>query len=151
MVWLYSVAFEPEISRLPLAQVTEGEGTKGFIVAKLFVGVSNKESLPSPADTEKLLGVKSFPLPDLSLPIVVAVAAELSDKSKWNPFVPYVPSYFLGLHIPVWKSVYPKLDGVSCCPSTKLISAKYPSKSLEVPALFVPQTWRLPLTLADES
>ena len=65
-----------------------------FNEQKLLLGVSNTESLPVPALTEKLLGVKSFPLPDLSLPIVVAVAAELSEKSKWYPFVPCVPSYF---------------------------------------------------------
>ena len=44
--------------------------------------MSSEESLPTPVDTEKLDGVKSFPLPDLSLPIVAAVAAELSLKSK---------------------------------------------------------------------
>ena len=60
-----------------------------FNVQKLLLGVSNTESLPVPALTEKLLGVKSFPLPDLSLPRVTAVVAELSEKSNLNPFVPY--------------------------------------------------------------
>ena len=72
----------PERSRLPFAQVVEGVGTKGFIVQKLLLGVSGKESLPGPELTEKLLGVKLLSLPDLSLPRVVAVAAELSEKSN---------------------------------------------------------------------
>ena len=49
---------------------------------KLFVGVSVTESFTSPAATEKLLGVKLFPLPDESLPNVVAVVPELSLKFK---------------------------------------------------------------------
>ena len=35
----------------------------GFKVQKLFVGVSSTESLPAPAATEKLFGVKLLPLP----------------------------------------------------------------------------------------
>ena len=42
----------------------------GLIVQKLFVGVSDKASLPSPAVTEKLCGVKSLPFPPLSVPKV---------------------------------------------------------------------------------
>ena len=55
---------------------------KGFKVAKLFVGVSSTESLPAPAATEKLFGVKLLPLPLESLPSVVAVVPELSEKFK---------------------------------------------------------------------
>ena len=56
--------------------------SKGLIVQKLLVGLSSKESLPSPAATEKLFGVKLLPLPELSLPSVVAVVPELSAKFK---------------------------------------------------------------------
>ena len=49
---------------------------------KLFDGVARLESFVKSDATEKLDGVKSFPLPDLSLPRVAAVVAELSLKSK---------------------------------------------------------------------
>jgi len=44
--------------------------------------VSSTESLPAPAVTVKLFGVKLFPLPLESLPSVVAVVPELSEKFK---------------------------------------------------------------------
>ena len=51
-------------------------------MAKLLVGVSVTESLPAPALTEKLLGVQLLLLPEESLPSVVAVVPELSEKFK---------------------------------------------------------------------
>ena len=48
-----------------------------FKTQKLLVGVSVTESFAAPDATEKLLGVKLFPLPDESFPKVVAVVAEL--------------------------------------------------------------------------
>ena len=67
---------------------------RGLSVAKLFVGVSIIES-----DTAKLVGVKLLPLPDESLPSVVAVVPELSSNFNLNPFVPKVNSdVSLGSH-----------------------------------------------------
>ena len=51
--------------------------SKGFRVQKLLVGVSNTESLPSPADVEKLFGVQLLPLPLESAP-----SEEVSEKFK---------------------------------------------------------------------
>ena len=51
-------------------------------MGKLFVGVSSKESLHNPALTEKLFGVKLLPLPEESLPNVVADVPELSVRGK---------------------------------------------------------------------
>ena len=59
----------------------------GFKVAQLFVGVSNLESVSNLAELElglavmlKLLGAQLCPLPLKSLPNVVAVLPELSEK-----------------------------------------------------------------------
>ena len=84
-----------------------------------------KVSIPVPL-TAKLYVAKSFPFGLLSIPN--AAELEISLKSKRNPFVPYVPSYLLGIQIPVLLSVNPKDDGSNTWPSIKLNSAKYPSK-----------------------
>ena len=52
--------------------------------------MSSKESLPVPAATEKLLGVKLLSLPEESFPNVAAVLSELSEKFKYAPLVPYL-------------------------------------------------------------
>ena len=73
----------PEPTKFPLSITPPEEGFfKKFKVAKLFVGVSSKESLSVPADTEKFVGVELLPLPLESLPSVVAVVPELSEKFK---------------------------------------------------------------------
>ena len=66
--------------RFPSEKVRLDVASKGLSVAQLFVGVSKTESLPSPADTEKLFTVKSFPFGLLSIPS--AAVLELSLKSK---------------------------------------------------------------------
>ena len=101
------VCLQPDVPAVPPCKLPfEGlfpELSNGFKVQKLLVGVSDTESLPSPAATEKLCGVKSLPfpllsvhkesvlklfgvkllpLPELSLPSVVAVVPELSEKFK---------------------------------------------------------------------
>ena len=95
----------------------------GFNVQKLFVGLSFTAS-----PVTKLFGVKLLPLPLKSLPSVVAVVPELSEKFNLKPFVPYVTEGFLGIHWPVFAFVSPKDDGVKADPSIKLYSVKYPSK-----------------------
>ena len=58
---------------MPLDKVTDEPcpGSTGLKVGKLFVGVSDKASLPTPATTEKLFGVKLLPFPLLSVPKVL--------------------------------------------------------------------------------
>ena len=57
----------------------------------------------------KLLGVKSFPFPEVSSP-----KADESEKFNLYPFVPYVPVYGMGSQIFVTGLNAPKLVGVSC-------------------------------------
>ena len=42
--------------------------------------------------------------------------------------MPYVPVYAIGSQIFVTGLVAPNDEGVSACPSTKIVSARYPSK-----------------------
>ena len=62
-----------EYLKLPLYKTISDDLSSGLKVGKLLVGVSSTESLPAPALTEKLFGVKLLPLPDSSFPSVVAV------------------------------------------------------------------------------
>ena len=104
----------------------------GFIVQKLFVGLSRTTSVEA-----NPLDVKSFPLPLVSSP-----KALVSAYVNYTPLLPKVPLYVFGIATPFF--CVQNIDNVSAsakkvefivplvslnkdCPSKKYVSAKYPS------------------------
>ena len=72
-----SINSDEPLVELETEKVTLEVASKGLSVAQFFVGVSKTESLPSPAVTERLFDVQSFPLLLLSVPS--AAVLELSE------------------------------------------------------------------------